>query len=213
MDSDDLEKSYESMRSDEKDPLHYKIESDNEPPQDQVGDKLTVIKKGQCIKEILEVGEGLGKPGRPYLVTVTYVGSFHDKEVFDRQEEPIQIAIGGTSIPYGLWKSIEHMRKGEKSKVMIKPKWAFRHKETRDLLRIPAGWNTEEKTNILRKRRVYYEVKLLDWVVRHDLDADGMLMKTILKRGTGYDRPFDFDEITIDMKVYQLMDDQSVKTY
>ena len=43
------------MRSDEKDPLHYAIESDNEPPTDDIGDKLTVIKKGQVIKEILEV--------------------------------------------------------------------------------------------------------------------------------------------------------------
>lgn len=31
---DDLDKSYESMKSDEKDPLHYNIDSDNEPPVD-----------------------------------------------------------------------------------------------------------------------------------------------------------------------------------
>lgn len=43
------------MKSDEKDPLHYNIDSDNEPPTDSVGDKITVIKKGQAIKEILEV--------------------------------------------------------------------------------------------------------------------------------------------------------------
>jgi hypothetical protein len=33
-----LDQSYESMASDEKDPIHYQIESDNEPPQDEVGD-------------------------------------------------------------------------------------------------------------------------------------------------------------------------------
>ena len=92
------------------------------------------------------------------------------------------------------------MRKGEKSLVMIKPKWAFRHPES--IPRIPEGWDTPEKLKILKKRRVYYEVKLFDWIVRHDLDADGMIMKTISRRGIGYDRPFDFDEITIDMKVY-----------
>lgn len=46
-------------------------------------------------------------------------------------------------------------------------------------------------------------MKLYDWIVRHDLDADGMLIKTIVNRGIGYDRPFDFDEIVLDLKVYQ----------
>ena len=33
-----LDQSYESMASDEKDPVHYEFESDNEPPHDEVGD-------------------------------------------------------------------------------------------------------------------------------------------------------------------------------
>ena len=51
-----LDKSYDSMASDEKDEVHYEIESDNEPPHDEVGDILTVVKKGQVTKTILEVG-------------------------------------------------------------------------------------------------------------------------------------------------------------
>ena len=43
------------MGSDEKDPVHYEIESDNEPPKDEVGDVLTVVKKGGVTKTILEV--------------------------------------------------------------------------------------------------------------------------------------------------------------
>ena len=50
-----LDKSYDSMASDEKDEVHYEIESDNEPPHDEVGDILTVVKKGQVTKTILEV--------------------------------------------------------------------------------------------------------------------------------------------------------------
>jgi len=34
------------MASDEKDPIHYEIDSDNEPPHDEVGDQIVVIKKG-----------------------------------------------------------------------------------------------------------------------------------------------------------------------
>ena len=41
-----LDKSYDSMASDEKDKIHYEIESDNEPPHDEVGDLLVVVKKG-----------------------------------------------------------------------------------------------------------------------------------------------------------------------
>ena len=65
-----LDKSYESMGSEEIEEPHYNIESDGEPPQDEVGDTLTVIHKRQVVKQILEVGENLGKPGRPFIVTV-----------------------------------------------------------------------------------------------------------------------------------------------
>jgi FKBP-type peptidyl-prolyl cis-trans isomerase len=61
------------------------------------------------------VGEGLGKPGRPYEVTVSYKGYFSDKVVFeDRSEEMVKLTLGDETVPYGLWKSIENMRRGEK---------------------------------------------------------------------------------------------------
>lgn len=53
-------------------------------------------------------------------------------------------------------------------------------------------------------------MKLYEWTVRHDLDADGMIIKTIHDRGVGYDRPFEYDEITIDLKVYQIINDEEV---
>jgi hypothetical protein len=57
---------------------------------------------------------------------------------------------------------------------------------------------------VLRARRVFFDLKLHDWVVRHDLDGDGMLLKTQHARGVGYDRPFNFDEITVDIRAYQV---------
>jgi len=45
-------------------------------------------------------------------------------------------------------------------------------------------------------------VKLIDWISRYDLDGDGIIIKTVLERGVGYDRPFDYDEITIDLKSF-----------
>ena len=87
------------------------------------------------------------------------------------------------------------MRRGEKSLVMIKPKWGYAREEGQGLLKYPPGWETPEKIEILKKRRIYYEVKLLDWSVKHDLDGDGLIIKSIFNKGVGYDRPFEFDEI------------------
>ena len=75
-----LNKSYDSMGSQEVEEPHYNFDSDGEPPHDEVGDNLTVIHKRQVVKEILEVGENLGKPGRPFIVTVTLQGYFAKPE-------------------------------------------------------------------------------------------------------------------------------------
>ena len=75
-----LDKSYESMGSQEVEEPHYNFDSDGEPPQDEIGDKLTVIHKRQVVKEILETGENLGKPGRPFIVTIELKGYFAKPE-------------------------------------------------------------------------------------------------------------------------------------
>ena len=41
----------------------------------------------------------------------------------------------------------------------------------------------------LRSRRVFFEVKLHDWIARYDINADGLLIKTVKKKGDGFDRP------------------------
>eukprot|EP00352_Strombidinopsis_acuminata_P005433 CAMPEP_0176358296 /NCGR_PEP_ID=MMETSP0126-20121128/15446_1 /TAXON_ID=141414 ORGANISM="Strombidinopsis acuminatum, Strain SPMC142" /NCGR_SAMPLE_ID=MMETSP0126 /ASSEMBLY_ACC=CAM_ASM_000229 /LENGTH=148 /DNA_ID=CAMNT_0017712391 /DNA_START=34 /DNA_END=480 /DNA_ORIENTATION=+ len=74
--AEDLNKSYESMGSKEEEAPHYNYDSDGEPPTDAVGDILTIVKKKQVVKRILEVGADLGKPGRPFVVTVSYKGYF-----------------------------------------------------------------------------------------------------------------------------------------
>lgn len=94
------------------------------------------------------------------------------------------------------------MRRGEKSLIMIKPKWGFAREEGQGVLKYPLGWDTPDKIEILKKRRIYYEVKLLDWSVKHDLDGDGLIIKSIFNKGVGYDRPFEFDEITISLRIH-----------
>lgn len=113
------------------------------------------------------------------------------------------MTLGDEGLPYGLWKSIELMRREERSLIMIKPKWAYGRPESQGLLRYPAGWDNPEGRETIGKRRVYFEVKLLDWCVKHDLDGDSSIIKSIFNKGIGYDRPYNYDEFTIDLKIYQ----------
>lgn len=167
------------MGASEEEQPHYNYDSDGEPPQDIVGDKLTIIKKQQVIKTIMEVGEmGTGKPGRPYIVKIQLIGYFakqdeieeskvgigappnvneshirtppdeikeKGEQFVDHWEQPIQVTLGDERLPEGLWKSIEHMRKGEKARIMIKPKYGYNNPSNRDLVVIPKGWEEPEK--------------------------------------------------------------------
>ena len=350
-----LDKSYDSMGSQEIEEPHYNIDSDGEPPQDEVGDKLTVIHKRQVVKEILETGENLGKPGRPFIVTIQLKGYFakpetrderkvkmqaikeknraavriikkdkkkkppkkkfaedddgeasqssgeeesdeaedrsegegasdkddvqpgaaaedaeevkkaaddgeekkeeeetkdeeeskEDKpkkkqtifdediggieinvigedgevkqgktfeqnrhmargtrrpgirtdrkiygddqiepgDVFLDKQEPFQMALGDPKVPYGLWRAIEHMRQGEKARVMVKAAYGYAHTDTAGVVEYPEGWTEDERKKQLQTRRTFYEIKLHSWIIRHDLLGEGSLLKTIHKQG------------------------------
>ncbi len=71
---------------------------------------------------------------------------------------------------------------------MVKAAFGYGHNESANLV-YPEGWEEGEKKHLLQTRRTFYEVRLIDWVVRHDLLGDGCLLKTIYERGDGYDRP------------------------
>jgi len=59
----------------------------------------------------------------------------------------------------------------------------------------------------LIRRRAFYDIKLHDWIVRHDLHADGNILKTVHSKGVGYARPTVYDDMQIDLKVYQTKPD------
>jgi len=55
-------------------------------------------------REILEVGEGLNKPGKPYIVDVDVKGYFETGAEFEQWSASIE--LGDNTYPSGLWKSI-----------------------------------------------------------------------------------------------------------
>ena len=86
---------------------------------------------------------------------------------------------------------------------MVKPKWGYNCEKNRDTLIFPTGWNDGEKREALMSRRVFFEIRLHDWVVRHDIHGDGLLIKTVHQRGSGLDRVSLHDQIKVDLKIYQ----------
>ena len=130
-------------------------------------------------------------------------------EVFLEKSEPFELTLGDPKVPYGLWRAIEHMRKGEKARVMIKAAYGYGHTETAGSVEYPEGWEEGERRKLLQTKRTFYEIKLHSWVIRHDLLGEGSLVKTIHEQGHGYDRPTQYDEIFLDLKVYQKADDGS----
>lgn len=69
------------MGSNEEEVPHYNFESDAEPPHDEPGDQITIIKKRQVTKTIMVSGHDLGKPGKPYICKVLLKGYFAGEDV------------------------------------------------------------------------------------------------------------------------------------
>ena len=55
------------------------------------------------------------------------------------------------------------------------------------------------------KKIVFYEVKLLDWTERVDIEANGDFIKTFITKPLKkeWEKPTDRDEITLNAKIYQ----------
>ena len=68
------------------------------------------------------------------------------------------MSLGDPKVPVGLWRAIEHMRKGERARVMIKSEYGFGHRETAGAVEYPEGWCEGEKKRQLQTRRTFYEI-------------------------------------------------------
>jgi hypothetical protein len=85
---------------------------------------------------------------------------------------------------------------------MVKPAWGYAHTEFSDQVEFPVGWEQGERRYQLLHRRAFFEITLHDWVVKHDLEGDGGIIKTLIKKGIGMDRPSKFDELKLDLKMH-----------
>jgi hypothetical protein len=97
------------------------------------------------------------------------------------------------------------MRKGEKAKIKIKKKYGFGRKQNVDKLRFPPGFEEDgEKRTRLMTKGIIYEVKLIDWVERIDIEANGNFLKTHIDKPLKreWEKPKERDEVKISLKAF-----------
>lgn len=186
-------------------------------------DDITVDQVVQ--KEILAVGEGNKRPKMNHLARITYKAYFFDHTEFDSSKgEAVTLSLGDIRWPEGLWKGILQMRKNETAKIRIKKKkYGFGRKlKTEDLV-FPAGYEVPKETEseegqaqVERSKRlmtkgIIYEVKLLDWIERVDIEADGNFIKTTIISAPKkeWEKPAECDEVEVSLKFYHFNEDPS----
>lgn len=121
----------------------------------------------------------------------------------DPPQNPIKLTIGDERLPHGLWRAMEHMRKGERARIMMKPKYGYAYEKSKDIMFFPRGWTEGDKKEALLTRRVFFEIYMHDWVTRHDLNADGIFIKAIHEKGDGFLKPSQFDFVKFKLRMYQ----------
>lgn len=92
------------------------------------------------------------------------------------------------------------MRQGEIAKIKIKRKYGFGRKENVDKLRFPVGYQEEgENRTRLMTKSIIYEVELVDFIERVDIEANGNLLKTFVTKPQSreWERPSEKDELTL----------------
>lgn len=94
------------------------------------------------------------------------------------------------------------MRVGEKAKLKIKRKYAFGRPGEVDKLRFPAQYSAGERREKLVSKNVIYEVELLQFIPRTDIDHNGSIFKQVLQQSPQLDTPGDLDEVTVEIKAF-----------
>ena len=101
------------------------------------------------------------------------------------------------------------MRKGETSKIRVKKKFAFGRPGEVEALKFPQGYSTKEVDSERRKKLlskgVIYELTLVDFIVRRDMEANGNYYKQVWTKPKRNEYEFpntDLDEVIYSLKCF-----------
>ncbi|KAK7376981.1 hypothetical protein VNO80_02401 [Phaseolus coccineus] len=135
-------------------------------------------------KKLIRHGHGWETPNFNDVVTVHRVGTLLDGTALGsstRTDQPLTFTLGNGDVP-GLDCGITSMKKGEVA-----------------LFTLPAdgeGDVRRDSNSVLQ-----FEVELLSWIRVVDVCKDGGVLKKIMEKGSGNDRPADLDEVLVKYRV------------
>ena len=188
------------------------FDSDNESPSDQVGQVDKII-MNHVIKTIIDPGRGVDKPSKFDFVEVKY--SAYIKNVTNNLPETKDILINDSLqkdylyniiLPYGIVKAIKFMRKGEKARIILEPKYGFRKVQFEKVGRYLDQKNctcdiNNELFEKLVKSTLIYEIELINFEKMYDLTGKRNLMKRIIQNPTKnkLNRPCEDSEVKINV--------------
>ena len=159
------------------------------------------------------MGDGKRKPMLGWLCKIKYIAYFYDKTIFDTSpdggEGTVELFVGDISWPEGLWKGMQNMRKNERAKIRVKKQHGFGRIGEVDKLRFPKGYSLEEKDAERRakitSKAVIYEVTMVDWIERMDMEANGLMYKQVFRKAAKREYELanqEFDEVTCTYKIW-----------
>lgn len=106
------------------------------------------------------------------------------------------------------------MRKGERAKLRMKKKYAFGRPGAIDKIRWPKGFSDSpedaERREKITSKSVIYDVTLVDWVDRIDVDAQGQIFKQTLTKARRNEHEHaneEADQVQFNMRIYQKTDE------
>jgi hypothetical protein len=100
-------------------------------------------------------------------------------------------------LPVGIIKALLYMRKGESSRIIVQPKYGFRK-----ILNLDEYFDNikDEHKEKIKTSTLVYEIKLINFVQIYDISGNKTMMKYILRRGEGIEKPSTGDKINFNFK-------------
>ena len=103
------------------------------------------VTQGKTFEHNRHLPKGTRRPGIRTNRKIYLDDQIEKGEVFLQKEEPFQLTLGDPKVPYGLWRAIEHMRKGETARIMVKAVYGYAYQDFADQVEYPEGWTSPEK--------------------------------------------------------------------
>lgn len=142
---------------------------------------------GGVMKEVVHHGvNGWQKPEAGDDIQMHYRGTLLDGTEFDSsysRDAPFSFKLADGKVIKGWDIVAKTMAKGEKAKVTLKPEYAY--------------GEMGSPPKIPKNATLIFEMELLSWTSKRDVFGDGLVVKSEIASGEGWERPGKLAEVTV----------------